>query len=380
MTRLALAASLALAATAAVGTSQRQDPPRGGAGSTSKVSPGNGTLIIGAYPKQFWIIDEATQKVIGTIPYQSGIPRRTTLSRDRKRFYTVEAAMEKVEILDIGSRKTIDVFTLSEGNKKVRIRSLEADPLNRFVVMLIGSATKLVDRFEIGAPTLVQYDLHEHRIVRTIPWPNDQERQNANIQFAPDGKLMYLFTDQDVLIYETNTFTQVDKWELSKPIEEGFGRLEMGPRDAFNDEPGFYTGIFNVTDPVEHRRVMGIARVNLAAKSVDFYTLGPSTPVSFAMAPDRKTAYGLFEEIGRYEFWKFDLEHRRFAGRTEFKGRPRMGLKTSSNGKVLYIYVAGNTIDLYDAATYQYLRTITLDGDMTTDLFVFPAAGPTSSQ
>jgi hypothetical protein len=49
-----------------------------------------------------------------------------------------------------------------------------------------------------------------------------------------------------------------------------------------------------------------------------------------------------------------------------------MALKTSSNGKILYIYQAGNTIDLYDAETYQYLRTITLDGDMTTDLYVFP--------
>jgi hypothetical protein len=39
---------------------------------------------------------------------------------------------------------------------------------------------------------------------------------------------------------------------------------------------------------------------------------------------------------------------------------------------VLYIFVAGNTIDLYDAETYQYLRTITLEGDMTTDLFVLP--------
>jgi len=36
-----------------------------------------------------------------------------------------------------------------------------------------------------------------------------------------------------------------------------------------------------------------------------------------------------------------------------------MALKTSSNGKVLYIYQAGNTIDLYEAETYQYLRTIT---------------------
>ena len=41
--------------------------------------------------------------------------------------------MEKVEILDIASRKTIDTFTLSEGNKKVRIRSIEPDPLHRFV-------------------------------------------------------------------------------------------------------------------------------------------------------------------------------------------------------------------------------------------------------
>lgn len=347
-----------------------------------KVVAGNGTLIIGAYPKQFWIIDEATEKIVGTIPFQSGIPRRTSISRDRKRFYTVEAQMEKIEILDIGARRTLDSFTLSEGARKVRIRALEPDPLHRFVVMVTAAATKLIDRFEIGAPTLVQYDLKDHRIIRTIPWPNGEERQNANIQFSPDGRLMYLFTEQDVLIYETNGFTQVDKWELSKPIEEGFGRLEMGPRDAFNDEPGFYTGIFNVSDPVQHRRTMGIARVNLAAKSVEFYALGPSTPVSFAMAPDRKTAYGLFEDIGRYEFWKFDLEHRRFAGRTEFRGRPRMGLKTSSNGKVLYIYVAGNTIDLYNAETYQYLRTITLDGDMTTDLFVLPtppSANATSS-
>jgi hypothetical protein len=338
------------------------------------VTAGNGTLIIGTYPKQFWIIDEATEKIVGTIPFQSGIPRRTALSRDRKRFYTIEAAMEKVEVVDIAARKTVDTFTLSEGSRKVRIRSVEPDPLQRFVVMVTASATKLVDRFEVGSPTLVQYDLKTHTIARTIPWPNGEERQNANIQFSPDGSLMYLFTDQDVLIYETGGFTQVDKWELSKPIEEGFGRLEMGSRDVFNDEPGFYTGIFNVSDPVQHRRMMGIARVNLAAKSVDFYTIGPSSGVSFAMAPNRKVAYGLFEDIGRYEFWKFDLEHRRFAGRTEFKGRPRMGLKTSSNGKVLYIYVAGNTIDLYDAETYQYLRTITLDGDMTTELFVFPGA------
>ena len=367
--RPALVAAIGLAMVAAWApvrdvAAQKSDKPR--------VSAGNGTLIVGTYPDKFWIIDEATEKVFGTIPFKSGIPRRTTLSRDRKRFYTIEAGMEKIEIVDIASRSTVDTFTLSEGANKVRIRSIEPDPLHRFVMLLTASATKLVDRFEIGAPTLVQYDLKEHKVVRTIPWPNGEERQNVQIQFAPDGKLMYLFSDQDVLIYDTEKFAQVDKWELSKPIEEGFGRLEFGQSDILNDEPGFYTAIFNVSDPVQHRRIMGIGRVNLAAKTVDFFTMGPSSPVSFSLAPGRKVGYGLFQDIGRFEFWKFDLQGRKLAGRTEFKGRPRMSLKTSSNGKVLYIYNAGETIDLWDAETYQYLRTISLEGDMTAELFVFP--------
>jgi hypothetical protein len=335
---------------------------------------GTGTLIIGTYPNQFWIIDEATAKVVGTIPFTSGMPRRTTLSRDRKRFYTIEAHMEKVEIVDIAARKTLDTFTLSEGNKTVRIRSIEPDPLHRFVILVTKAVTKQVDRFEIGPPEMLQYDLASHKVVRTIPWPNGDEREGASIQFSPDGKLMYLFSDQDVLIYETDGFKQIDKWELSKPVEEGFGTLAFGQTDSVNDEPGFYTGIFTVQDPVQHRRIMGVGRVNLSAKSVDFYTLGPATPVSFALAPGRKLAYGLFSDIGRYEFWRFDLEHKTLGSRTEFKGRPRMSLKTSSNGQVLYIYNAGNTIDLYDATTYAYKSTITLTGDMTTDLFVFPPA------
>ena len=56
-----------------------------------------------------------------------------------------------------------------------------------------------------------------------------------------------------------------------------------------------------------------------------------------------------------------------------------MALRTSSNGKVLYIYQAGNTIDMYEASTYKYLRTLTLDADTTTELFVVPPAAPAGS-
>jgi hypothetical protein len=337
-----------------------------------KLVAGNGTLFIGGWPNKIFVIDEATEKVTGAIEVTTGDPTRMILSKDRARFYLVNALAESVEIIDIATRKSVDHFTLSEGSKKVHIRSLIADPLDRFVIMLVKAAEKKVDRFEISPPALVVYDLKEHKVSRTIPWPNNEEREFVNIMMSPDGKLLYFFAD-DVLVYDTTEFKQVDKWELSRPIEEGLGRFDFGPRDTTYEEPGFYSGVFSVQDPVQNRRIMGIARVNLAAKNVDFWALGPARPVGFSLAPDRKRAYGLLQEIGHYEMWTFDLEHHKLGAKTEFSGRPRMALRTSSNGKVLYIYQAGNTIDLYEASTFKYLRTLTLDADMTTELFVLPA-------
>jgi hypothetical protein len=340
----------------------------------AKVSGGNGTMYVGAWPNKILILDEATEKVTGAIDVQSGLPSRMTLTRDRSRIYFVNSLGESVEIVDLNTRKSIDHFTLSDGRKKTRIRGMIPDSLNRFVILLTKTAEKKIDRFEIGPPTLVVYDLKEHKISRTIPWPNNEEREGVNIMMSPDGKLLYFFAD-DVLIYDTTEFKQVDKWEISRPVEEGLGRFDYGPRDVTYEEAGFYTGIFNTSDPVQNRRMMGVARVNLSGKSVDFWPIGPSRPVSFSLAPDRKKAYGLLQEIGHYEFWTFDLEHHKLGPKMEFPGRPRMALRTSSNGKLLYIYQAGNTIDLYEAATYKYLRTITLDADMT-DFFVVPPAPP----
>ena len=362
-----------------------------GAQSGSDLSGGNGTLYSGAFPSRILVIDEATMEVTEEIPVTVGIPRAMTLSLDRTRLYMRDAMYENVEIIDLETRRTVDTFTLSEGNKKVRIRGYQVDPLHRFMILLTRAATRHIDRYEIGPMELLQYDLAEHRVIRTIPWPGDEERERANLLFSPAGDLLYFFSDNDVLIFETENFTQVDKWELSQPLEAGFGPLGFGfSLDAFNEEPGFFTGLFRMRDPVQKRRLMGVARINLAEKSVDFYALGPSpaASVSFALAPGRRRAYGFLraasgniapvpptELVGRYELWTFDLENRRLHERKEISGRPRMGLKVSSNGKLLYVFRAGSTIDIYDAATYTHQRRVQFDGDMTTDLIVVPPEG-----
>lgn len=341
----------------------------------TRVPAGTGTLYVGGFPNRIFVVDEATEKVTREIRLKSGIPRQLKLSHDRRRFYLLDSTMEQIEVVDVASASTVGTFDLSEGPRRVRIRSYEIDPQERFLILLTKTATKRIDRWEIGPPTLLQYDLASRQVTRTIPWPGGEERESANLVFSPDGKLLYFFGDEEILVFETGQFAQVDRWDLAR-LEEGLGRLDFGAVDRFNEEPGFFTGLFTVEDPVQRRRLMGLGRVNLAEKQLEFRTLGPAQPVSFALAPGRKLGYGLLQQIGRYEFWCFDVERGEVRERREFAGRPRMALKVSSNGRVLYIYQAGNTIDLYDAATYRYLRTIVLDGDMTTDLYVLPATPP----
>jgi hypothetical protein len=264
---------------------------------------------------------------------------------------------------------------LSEGNRKVRISAFEPDPSHKSMVMITREYTKHIDRYEIGPAKLQLYDLAAHKIARTIPWPDGEERDNANLLFSPDGKLLY-FLGTEILIFETTNYTQVDKWNLSS-LETGVGQVSLsfggfGGVDTVNDEPGFLTTSMTVEDPVQNRRMMGVARVNLNAKTLDFYTIGPAGGVNFALSPDGKQAFGVESEIGRYQFWTFDLAKRVVTKREEFAGRPRMSLKTSTNGKVLYIYNAGETIDLYDADSYKLLSTLHLPGDVSTALLVLP--------
>jgi hypothetical protein len=343
---------------------------------TAALNPGNGTMYVGTYAGNILILDEGSEKVVGEIKLKTGIPRSLSLSEDRTKFVVLDSTLQQVEIVDIASRSTIDSFTLSDVNKRVRIRGMAVDPLSRFVILLTRTATKMIDRWDIGPSTMLQYDLKAHKVMRTIPWPKGEEREFMSVRFSPDGKLMYFF-GEDVLIYDTTDFHEVDTWEVSKPVEFGAGRLDFGSTDDFNEERGFFTGVFYMQDPVQKRRLMGIGRVNLAAKEIDFFTLGPAQPrMAFALAPDRKKAYGLLQDIGRYEFWTFDLPGRKIESRVEFRGRPRMDISVSTNGKLLYVWQAGNTIDLYDASNYKYQRTITLDADTTTRLFVIPPRGP----
>jgi len=332
---------------------------------------GNGTIFYGTYDKKVFVIDESSMAVRDSMPVSIGIPIGLTLSVDRTKLYATDAAFEWIEIFDVATRKATSKFTLSDDSTRVRMRGFNVDPKDRFAILLVKTARKKLDRWEIGKPTLLRYDLATRAVTDTIQWPDGKEREFAQILFSPDGAFMYFFTDEDVLIYDTKTLKQVDKWDLQRSVDDGLGNWSFGFPESLYEENGFSTGLFRTTDPINRRTLMGVARVDLAKRTVDFYPLGPSESVGFALAPGRQRAYGLRQQVGNYQFWTFDLENRRVAQRVEFDGRPRMGLTVSTNGNVLYVHTAGATIDMYDAQTLRLLRTATFTSDMT-DIIVVP--------
>ncbi len=340
-----------------------------------ELTGGDGTFYVGAFPNRIYVIDEATEQVVDTIEMTlGGPPNDMRMSADGSRMYMRDRTFEHIEVIDLETRSTIDTFTLSEGATKVRIRSLVVSPDDAYAVLLADTAIKHADRFEIAPRRLLQVDLASHEIMREIPWPDGEERTGASMMFSPDGGVLYLFGGE-IIALDTDSFEVVDRWELSSIEAPDLERFSFGFGVDRNEEPGYFTNLFRVSDPVQNRRLMGIARINLAERDVDFYTLGPDEPLSsFSLAPDRRKAYAVLKRIGHYEIWTFDLEGRQVERREVVEGRPRMSLAVSTNGRLLYVHQAGATIDLHEASTYRYLRTISLDGDMT-NLFLVPNQG-----
>ena len=337
-----------------------------------EVSAGDGTLYLGGFPSRIFVIDEATTRVVDEIAVPHGSPRAMVVSEDGERFYFLDPTMEYLTTVDVASREVTDSFRFSEGNRTVRIRGFRAAPDGRTAILTLDTAVKLIDRFEVEPYRLVEVDLATHEILQDLPWPTGDPTPRSSFLYSPDGEYVYHFGG-DVIVLETEGFTEVDRWSLREPVQPGVGPIRFGfSTDLIYEEPGFFTNLFTLHDEAQDRDLMGIARIDLPNREVDFYTLGPARGIQFALAPGRRTAYGLQSSIEGYEFWTFDLEQRRIGNRRQVAGRPRMALDVSTNGEVLYISSAGNTIDFYDAASFDYLDTLALDGDMTSGLIIVP--------
>jgi DNA-binding beta-propeller fold protein YncE len=335
-----------------------------------------GLMYIGVWPNKILVIDELKEQVIDEIKLETGPPLQVVLAQDKKKLFVLTTKMG-IEVVDLATRKVTSHFELNEGDRHVYPLGAAPDPQGKFIYATLRTSIKEIDRYKIEKPKFVVIDLEQKKITKTFDFPKEFDQGFgflSGYKVSPDGKLLYVFKE-DILIFDLATFKQVDKIELSKPLYPGFFPINVRGDDDPNEEPGYVTSVFNATDPVVRRAIFGIARINLLTKNVDFTPIGPSAPMNrFFLTPDRKKGYTVaFNGQGgnrRTEFWVFDVTARKVIKKLEFVSRARFNFAVSSDGRKLYIYGAGPTIEIYDAETLALEKTIPLDGDAITQLLV----------
>jgi len=363
----------------------------GGVASAQMASSGH-LMYIGTLDKKLLVIDEDKEEVVDSIPL-GGIPRITALSADRKKLHIITTQM-LLETVDLESRKVISSFTLADPRNKVRISAsapdrilagsgsysrlsgLAVDPTGKYIYTTMKVVIKDIDQYRIEPPQFVAIDLQEKKVAKAWPFPKDLDQGfgfDATYKVSPDGKLLYVFED-DILIFDLDTFKQVDKIELAQPPYPGASPYRLAANDDTFDDPNRVTSVFTSVDPIVHKGTLGMASIDLNTRKVDYFPIGPMLPMlGFLVSPDHKRGYSIMTKIGtgenrETEWWVWDLPNHTVLTKKTFESRPTFRFGVGGDGKKLYLYGAGSTLEIFDATTLESRKLIYLNKDTTTNL------------
>lgn len=334
---------------------------------------GPGIMCIGVWPNRILMVDKRGHKVVGEIKLETGVPEQLLTSFDQRRMIAI-TDQRTVEVIDLASRKVTGHFPVVEGNRQALVMSGTVSPQGRYLYLTVRSVLKEIDRYTLEKAQFRIYDLDQRKLVRTFDFAQKDDESlgwaNSSYRVSEDDRRLYVFRE-DISIVDLETFKEIDKIELSKPRYSGDFAISLDG-DFYYNGPALVTSVFSATDPLGQRPLSGIVRINLVTKERDVIAIGPAMPIrgSLFLSPDRKTAYAVVvnnsqDPNRRPEFWVVDLEARRLAKRVEFENRPRFTFATSSDARELYIWGPGAVIDVYNAETLKFDKTITVEGDIT---------------
>ena len=352
-------------------------------------------MYVGTLDKKLLVIDEVKEEVVGEIPL-GGIPRTTALSADKKKLHIFTTQM-LLQTIDLESRKIISSFNLADprtrlriqanapdivnaGNNGARFSGIAVDPNGRYLYTTMRNAVKDIDQYRIDPPQFVAIDLQERKIVKAWPFPKEMNQGfgfNATYKVSADGKRLYVF-QEDILVFDLDSFKQIDRIELAQPPYPGASPYRLAASDDPFDAPDTVTSVFTSVDSIVHKGTLGLAKIDLTTRKVDYFPIGPLLPMNgFQLSPDRKRGYSVMPKIGAganraTEWWVWDIESHKVIKKKDFDTRPTFRFAVGGDGKKLYLYGAGSTLEVWDAETLESRKLIYLNKDTTTNLITLP--------
>lgn len=350
----------------------------------------NGTLsFVGVWPKHVAVLDEEAGRVVGRIALQTDAARSLMTTADKKKIVAITIKDAGFETIDVATQKVTDSFVLGSSGKRVRLQGAAMDPTGRYVYTVINVANKLIDRFEIEKPKFAVVDLTEKKITKTVELPKEINiggfmggggRGGGGMRVSPDGKSLWFFRE-NIYIVDTTDFKLVQTIPMARPEFPYMESLSLSGVEDPHEEPGKMTAIFTTSDPVVHKRIWGVATLDLNTRQFTFTPVGPAVANmngNVMLSPDRKFAYGTTIEgvhgDRHCEFFVLDMKTKKVTRRAEFPGRTRFTIGMTADGKNLIVYGAGYTMEWYDTGTLQFVKQIDMNADMTSQLLALPAA------
>ena len=195
------------------------------------------TWYISTYTDEMLVWDEASEEIIDRIQMNRIIPNGVQMNESKTRLYVGDASGEHIQVVDIAAREVIDEHVLSEGDMTFRIDGFAPHPSGAKAVIFGRKHTKLADRYLIEGPFILEYDMDAKVVTDTIPWPDGEARDRVGFRYSPDGETLYFYTN-DIIAVDSDTYEEVDRWDVSQPLEPGLGRPSFNTNSQTYDEAG----------------------------------------------------------------------------------------------------------------------------------------------
>lgn len=335
-------------------------------------------VYFGSWPRTIVVLDEASGTIVDRITLATDVARTLMPTQDKKRMIAVTIKDTGIETIDLATRKVVDSFLLGSETKRVRLSGSVLDPTGQLLYITMSVSNKLIDRFQSEPPKFAIVDLKEKKITRTVELPREVAPSprggGGQMRISPDGKFLWFFRE-NIYIVDTTDFKIVQTIPMERPEIPGMESISLSGSEDPNDDPGKLTAIFNTSDPIVHRRVFGIAEIDLNTRKIDYTPIGPAVAGmngNVRLSPDQKFGYGVTisgQHGDRYcEFFVIDMKARKIVKRANFPGRTRFNTTLTTDGKYIVVYGAGYTMELYDSTTLQFAKQIDVNADMTTGL------------
>lgn len=347
-------------------------------------------MYIGTLDKKLLVIDEDKEEVIGQIAL-GGIPRSTVLSPDKKLLYVVTTQM-LLETVDLAAQKVVSSFSLADARSRPRMQAtapdiinlggnsrytgLAIDPAGKFLYTTMKSVVKDIDQYRVDMPQFVAIDLAAKKIAKTWAFPKTMEQGfgfGATYKVSSDGKLLYVF-QEDIVVFDLDKFQEVDRIPLSQPENPGMTPYRLAADQDPYDLPDQVTSVFTSVDNIVHKGTLGLAKIDLKTRKVEYHPVGPLLPMNnFLLSPDRKRGFSVMPKVGtggnrETEWWVWDIDKHEVIKKKTFENRPTFRFTVGGTGKKLYLYGAGSTLEIWDADTLESRKLIFLNKDTTTNL------------